>query len=200
MSLSRRAIMAALSSLPFVSAARAATAVRVGAAKRVIALDVAKTGAPVDRFFDFRAGALGWRTIDLELERPGVADFQGTAVINYPDAKVAFTRIHEYRHLHPERDYAQDRTVIAREYSRFATTADEPYYPIDTAEDRIKYTAYRQMAEVVPNFIFGGRLGTYRYLDMHQAIAAALKMFDTTIAKHFSGYPLASEIPESAWP
>ena len=147
------------------------------------------TGA-VDRFFDFRAGALSWRTIDLQLERPRVADFQGTAVINYPDESVAFTRIHEYRHLHPERAYPHDRTIIAREYSRFATGMDEPYYPIDTADDRAKYAAYRNMADGVSNVVFGGRLGTYRYLDMHQAIAAALKTSETTIADYFAGRPV----------
>jgi UDP-galactopyranose mutase len=153
---------------------------------------------PVDRFFDFRAGALSWRTIDLELARPRVADFQGTAVINYPDEHVAFTRIHEYRHLHPERSHPQDRTIIAREFSRFATGADEPYYPIDTADDRAKYATYRKMAEDIPNVVFGGRLGTYRYLDMHQAIAAALKAFDTTIADYFAGRPLSAGAHASA--
>jgi UDP-galactopyranose mutase len=146
---------------------------------------------PVDRFFDFRAGRLSWRTITLELQRPEVGDFQGTAVMNYPDEDVPFTRIHEYRHLHPERRYPPDCTVIAREYSRFAGASDEPYYPIDTAEDRAKYAAYQDMAESLPNVIFGGRLGTYRYLDMHQAIAAALKQADTTVADYFAGRPLA---------
>ena len=88
-------------------------------------------------------------------------------MINYPDEQVAFTRIHEYRHLHPERSQPADRTIIAREYSRFAMRADEPYYPIDTADDRSRYAAYQQMAGAIPNAIFGGRLGTYRYLDMH---------------------------------
>lgn len=97
-----------------------------------------------------------------------------------------FTRIHEYRHLHPERDYTSDSTVVAREFSRFAGRGDEPYYPIDTADDRKKYLAYRAMTERLPNIIFGGRLGTYRYLDMHQAIAAALKVFETTVTDHFS--------------
>lgn len=141
---------------------------------------------PIDRFFDYAAGRLGWRTIDLELERPRTADFQGTSVINYPDEAVPFTRIHEYRHLHPERTYTSERTVIAREFSRFSRADDEPYYPIDTAEDRKKYLAYRSMADDVPDVIFGGRLGTYRYLDMHQAIAAALKTFETRIRPRFS--------------
>jgi len=140
---------------------------------------------PVDRFFEYRAGSLNWRTIDLENERLPVADYQGTSVINYPDENVPFTRIHEYRHLHPERVSTSESTILAREYSRFAGQSDEPYYPIDTADDRKKYLAYRSMAEQVSNIVFGGRLGTYRYLDMHQAIAAALKAFDTEITDHF---------------
>lgn len=140
---------------------------------------------PVDRFFEYKTGSLSWRTIDLENERLPVADYQGTSVMNYPDENVPFTRIHEYRHLHPERVYTSESTIVAREYSRFAGQSDEPYYPIDTADDRKKYLAYRSMAEQIPNIVFGGQLGTYRYLDMHQAIAAALKAFDTEITNHF---------------
>jgi UDP-galactopyranose mutase len=68
-------------------------------------------------------------------------DYQGCSVLNYADEEVAYTRIHEFRHLHPERDYGNS-TVIFREYSRLATGADEPYYPIDTANDRRIYNAY----------------------------------------------------------
>ena len=141
---------------------------------------------PVDRFFEYAAGSLSWRTIDLENEVIPVADYQGTSVINYPDEDVAFTRIHEYRHLHPERTYTSESTIVAREFSRFAGRQDEPYYPVDTADDRKKYLAYRSMTDRTPNVIFGGRLGTYRYLDMHQAIAAALRDFETTVTDHFS--------------
>ncbi len=135
---------------------------------------------PIDRYFGYRHGALGWRTLDFELERLPVGDFQGTAVVNYPDPDVRFTRIHEFRHLHPERRYRQDRTLIMREYSRFAARADEPYYPIDTKADADRYQAYAALAAMEPNVVFGGRLGTYRYLDMHQAIGAALKAFETS--------------------
>ena len=139
---------------------------------------------PVDRFFAYRAGPLGWRTLDFEREVVPTGDFQGASVVNYPDQDVAFTRIHEFRHLHPERSYREDRTVIFREFSRFASQADEPYYPIDRPADRASYDAYRRMSEAEPGVIFGGRLGTYRYLDMHQAIGAALKVFDNQIVPH----------------
>jgi UDP-galactopyranose mutase len=133
---------------------------------------------PIDRYFDFRCGALGWRTLDLETEVLAEEDYQGASVVNYAEEAVPYTRIHEFRHLHPERRHPTDRTVIMREYSRFARRDDEPYYPINTPDDRRTYDAYRALAEQEPNTVFGGRLGSYRYLDMHQAIAAALNLFE----------------------
>ena len=151
---------------------------------------------PLDRYFDYSAGDLGWRTLDFELEVLDTGDFQGTPVMNYNDADVPFTRIHEFRHFHPERtEYPSDKTVIMREFSRFADESDEPYYPINTPEDRDRLAAYRDLAkaETAANgVLFGGRLGTYQYLDMHMAIASALTMFDNTLAPHLrDGTPLA---------
>jgi UDP-galactopyranose mutase len=140
---------------------------------------------PIDRYFEFRAGALGWRTLDFEREVVPVGDFQGASVVNYPDADVAFTRIHEFRHLHPERSYQRESSVIFREYSRFARREDEPYYPINRAADKAGYDVYRGMAEAEANVIFAGRLGTYRYLDMHQAIGAALRVFEGQVGPYF---------------
>ncbi|MBS0639456.1 MAG: UDP-galactopyranose mutase [Proteobacteria bacterium] len=146
---------------------------------------------PIDRFFEYRAGVLGWRTLDFQREVVQVGDFQGASIVNYPDLDVDFTRIHEFRHLHPERPYQQERTIIFREFSRFAGRDDDPYYPIDRPADKDGYDAYRTMAEAEPNVIFGGRLGTYRYLDMHQAIGAALKLFEQQLVPHFrDGRPL----------
>jgi UDP-galactopyranose mutase len=149
---------------------------------------------PVDAYFDYQAGALSWRTLDFELEVKNTGDFQGTSVMNYAAEDVPYTRIHEFRHFHPERDYyPKDRTVIMREYSRFAERGDEPYYPINTAEDREKLLAYRDLAKAEPDVLFGGRLGTYKYLDMHMAIGSALTMFDNKLRPHFAqGSPLAS--------
>ncbi|CRK60906.1 UDP-galactopyranose mutase [Alloactinosynnema sp. L-07] len=150
---------------------------------------------PVDRYFDFSAGELGWRTLDFETEVVPTGDFQGTSVMNYNDEDVPFTRIHEFRHFHPERtDYPADKTVIVREYSRFAESGDEPYYPINTPEDREKLAKYRELAKAEAagkNIIFGGRLGTYQYLDMHMAIGSALSVFENKIAPHLTeGAPL----------
>lgn len=143
-------------------------------------LPVVYTG-PLDRYFDDIDGQLRWRTVDLEQEVVPTGDFQGTSVLNFADPDVPYTRIHEFRHLHPERDYPTDRTVITREYSRPATRADEPYYPVGTAQDRALVRRYRQRATREPGVAFGGRLGTYRYLDMHMAVASALSLVDNTL-------------------
>ncbi|GAB2828865.1 UDP-galactopyranose mutase [Lentzea nigeriaca] len=144
---------------------------------------------PLDRYFDYSEGWLGWRTLDFEQEVLPIGDFQGTPVMNYNDADVPYTRIHEFRHFHPEREYPADKTVIVREYSRSAEKDDEPYYPINTSEDREKLERYRELAKKEAsekNVIFGGRLGTYKYLDMHMAIGSALSVFDNKIAPHLT--------------
>jgi UDP-galactopyranose mutase len=138
------------------------------------------TGA-LDRYFDYADGALGWRTLDFEQKILDIGDYQGTPVMNYADTDIPWTRIHEFRHFHPERSYRTDKTVIVREYSRHAEPGDEPYYPINTAADRQLHSKYRRRAAEEPNVLFGGRLGTYQYLDMHMAIAAALTMFDNQL-------------------
>jgi UDP-galactopyranose mutase len=146
---------------------------------------------PLDEYFGYSAGDLGWRTLDFELEVVQTADFQGTPVMNYADQDVPFTRIIEFRHFHPERDwYPKDKTVIMREFSRFASRGDEPYYPINTAQDRARLLAYRQMAAAERGVFFGGRLGTYQYLDMHMAIGSALSMYDNKLRPLF-GRPAA---------
>jgi UDP-galactopyranose mutase len=139
---------------------------------------------PVDRYFDDVEGALSWRTLDFEEEVLNVGDFQGTSVMNYPDAGVPYTRIHEFKHFHPERAdvYPDDKTVIMREFSRFAERADEPYYPVNTDEDRARLLAYRELAKGEKDVFFGGRLGTYQYLDMHMAIGSALTMWQNQLS------------------
>jgi len=156
---------------------------------------------PLDRYFDYAEGRLGWRTLDFEVEVLGdCGDFQGTPVMNYNDPDVPYTRIHEFRHFHPERAYPTDKTVIMREFSRFADADDEPYYPINTEADRELLAAYRARAKAETassKVLFGGRLGTYQYLDMHMAIASALNMYDNTLAPHLrDGAPLTESSRE----
>jgi len=152
---------------------------------------------PLDRYFDYAEGRLGWRTLDFDVEVLPTGDFQGTPVMNYNDADVPYTRIHEFRHFHPEREYPADKTVIMREYSRFAESDDEPYYPINTETDREVLAAYRGRAKAETagaGVLFGGRLGTYQYLDMHMAIASALNMYDNVLAPHLrDGAPLTGD-------
>ena len=143
-------------------------------------LPVVYTG-PIDQYFNYRAGRLNWRTLDLEIETVNTADFQGASVMNYADRDVPFTRIHEFRHFHPERNGPPDRTVIMREYSRAALNDDEPYYPVNTLEDRRKLSAYRELAKAERGVIFGGRLGRYQYLDMDMAIAGALTTYESEV-------------------
>ena len=104
--------------------------------------------------------------------------------MNYADADAGYTRILEFRHFHPERAdrYPTDKSVIVKEYSRFAARGDEPYYPVNTPADRAGLLAYRELAKGEPDVLFGGRLGTYQYLDMHMAIGSALTMWNNRLA------------------
>ncbi|UDY22758.1 UDP-galactopyranose mutase [Nocardioides sp. Kera G14] len=143
---------------------------------------------PVDEYFGYAEGRLSWRTVDLKQETLDVDDYQGTGVVNANDPEVPFTRELEFKHLHPERAdrYTKGKTIVVREYSRFAEEGDEPYYPINTAENRAMLLKYRDLAKAEPMVLFGGRLGTYQYLDMHMAIGAALSMYDNKIKPHFT--------------
>lgn len=157
-------------------------------ARAVGRVPVVYTG-PLDRYFDNAAGALAWRTLDLETEVVPVPDFQGTSVMNYSDPEVPYTRIHEFAHFHPERERTgagATSTVIMREYSRFATAQDEPYYPVGAPSDRAMLARYRELEEDEDRVLFGGRLGSYQYLDMHMAIASALTHFDSSVRAWFA--------------
>ena len=152
---------------------------------------------PLDRYFGDVHGPLGWRTLDFEQEVLPVGDFQGAPVMNYADDDVDFTRILEFRHFHPERDYPADRTVIVRERSRFAGAGDEPYYPVNTPEDRTRLLEYRELAQAERDdhqVVFGGRLGSYQYLDMHMAIASALRLADNDLDDLMRGRQALAEV------
>ncbi len=143
---------------------------------------------PVDEYFDNSEGRLSWRTVDLVESVVDVDDYQGASVVNANDEDVPFTRVLEFKHFHPERvkTHIPGKTVIVHEYSRAAGDDDEPYYPINTAEDRAKLLKYRELAQAEPMVLFGGRLGTYKYLDMHMAIGSALSMYDNLLKPHFT--------------
>lgn len=138
---------------------------------------------PIDRFFDYRFGRLSWRTLDFQKEVCRFGDFQGATVMNYAEEQVPFTRIHEFRHYHEERAYPVDRTVIYREYSRACGQSDEPYYPVNTPGDKKMLSLYQEAARGEKRVIFGGRLGSYQYLDMDRSIAAALDTYKERICR-----------------
>jgi UDP-galactopyranose mutase len=132
----------------------------------------------LDEFFDYRLGSLEWRSLRFEEELLSCADYQGTAVMNQADASVPFTRTHEYRHLHPERQYTKKNTVIVREYPQDFTRGMERYYPVNTPSNQKLLREYQKLAkEVAPYITFGGRLGSYRYWDMDATVEQALAVF-----------------------
>lgn len=145
------------------------------------------TGA-LDRYFDYSQGNLSWRTLDFVNEIHEIADYQGTSVINFSDLDPQYTRIHEFKHLHPERKSNKSATYISKEFSRFADSNDEPYYPINTSLDRERLNEYRKLVnlEKQNSVWFGGRLGSYQYLDMHMAIASALNLYENEIMDFFN--------------
>ncbi len=143
---------------------------------------------PIDQFYDYQFGELSWRSLKLDKEVVNVHDFQGCPVMNYNDLEPKFTRIHEFKHFHPERadnvakwpGYAPDynKTVIVREYSKAWQQGDEPYYPINTTKDKAKLAKYQDLAQADKSkqIYFGGRLGEYAYYDMDKSFASALKL------------------------
>jgi len=135
---------------------------------------------PIDRLFDYKYGKLGWRTLRFDREMIDTDDYQGNSVINFPDPDIPYTRIHEPRHLHPERRYETRKTIIFREYS-YADKGNEPYYPIPSDENQRLLSLYRKEAAQRKNLFITGRLGDYKYYDMHQTIDRALDIFETGI-------------------
>ncbi len=143
------------------------------AAERVI-----YTG-PIDRFYDYRLGALEYRSVRFENEVLEQDNFQGNAAVNYTDEETPWTRIIEHKWFQFGKDDAGrdlPKTVISREYSSEWKPGDEPYYPVNDEKNGKLYEEYRRLAEKEEKVIFGGRLGEYRYYDMDAVIDAALRM------------------------
>ena len=129
----------------------------------------------IDEFFDYSFGPLSWRSLRFEYETLNMKDYQGISVMNYGDESVPFTRIHEFKHYHPERSvFSSGRTVICREYPDAYAPGKEAYYPVNDTKNRQILAKYRDLAKKIPNVVFGGRLGCCQYWDMDKAVRAAL--------------------------
>lgn len=137
-----------------------------------LAETVVYTGA-IDAYFDYRLGALEYRSLRFETEVLDTDNYQGNAVVNYTDAETPWTRIIEHKHF---TFGTQPKTVITREYSAAWQPGDEPYYPVNDQRNTELYQRYAALAAQEPHTLFGGRLGAYRYYDMDQVIAAALAL------------------------
>lgn len=134
---------------------------------------------PIDAYFDYEFGRLGYRTLDFVADT-SVGDYQHYPVVNYCDADVPHTRITEHKHFAPWESH--DSTVVYHEYSRLCGENDTPYYPIRRVKEKEQLLNYVQRARMATGVTFMGRLGTYRYLDMdvtiHEALAASIVMLE----------------------
>ena len=137
----------------------------------------------IDEFFDYSLGELEWRSLRFEIESLDEQDHQGTSVVNYADESVPYTRIHEFKHLHPERltPYLLKKSIICKEYPQDWSRGKEAYYPINTARNHLLLSEYQNLARQNRNLILGGRLGCYQYWDMDQTILHALECFESQI-------------------
>ncbi len=133
---------------------------------------------PIDAWFKYKEGRLGYRTLDFVREEHE-GDYQGCAVMNYGDQDVPYTRISEHKYFAPWETHEQ--TVVFKEYSRGCTEDDIPYYPIRLVNDKTLLNVYLEKAKAQTNVSFLGRLGTYRYLDMDVTIAEALDASQKTL-------------------
>lgn len=137
-----------------------------------LAEKVVYTGS-IDAYFDFRYGALAYRSVRFETEVLDTPNYQGNAVINYTDRETPYTRIIEHKFFEFG---TQPKTVISREYSSEWQPGVEPYYPVNDEENLRLFARYQALARQEKNVIFGGRLGEYRYYDMDAVIASALAL------------------------
>ena len=137
----------------------------------------------IDRFFDYKFGKLSYRTIKFEKEILNYEEYQGVCQINYPELEIPYTRIVEHRYFHPERQYTKDKTLIFREYSEL-DNGENPFYPININENNKIADLYKDESQKLSNVIIGGRLGDFKYYDMHHVIANALEIYKTKIRNH----------------
>lgn len=139
---------------------------------------------PIDEYFGYKYGKLDWRSLEFKKQIIKVDDFQGTSVMNYAQGSVPYTRIHEPKHLHPERKYTQRKTLIITEYPD-SSGKNYPCYPVNDARNQRLASKYKTEAGKLKNVLIGGRLGDYKYYDMHEVILLALKSYENRIKRNF---------------
>lgn len=133
---------------------------------------------PIDQYYDYCFGELQYRSVRFETEVLDTDNYQGNAVVNYTEYEVPYTRIIEHKHF----EYGnQPKTVISREYSDTWNKDKEPYYPINNDRNNELYLKYKELADKDKKVIFGGRLGQYKYYDMHKVIEEALKTVEAEL-------------------
>ena len=137
----------------------------------------------IDAYYDYCFGELEYRSLRFETEVLDTENYQGNAVVNYTQYEIPYTRIIEHKHFEFRCQNGTDnpQTVITREYPHVWSHGDEPYYPMNDEKNNAIYEQYRSLAEKEEKVIFGGRLGVYRYFDMHQIVEAALKCAEDTM-------------------
>ena len=130
----------------------------------------------IDEYYGYQFGELEYRSLRFETEVLPQENFQGNAVVNYTEAEVPFTRIIEHKHFEfgCQGGPVTSHTVVTREYPATWKRGDEPYYPMNDDRNNALFAKYKALADSEQNVIFGGRLGMYRYFDMHHVIAEAL--------------------------
>ncbi|KLT66667.1 UDP-galactopyranose mutase [Pedobacter sp. BMA] len=133
----------------------------------------------IDQFYGYAFGQLEYRSLRFEHEVVNMPNYQGNAVVNYTEREIPYTRIIEHKHFEFG---TQANTVVTKEYPEDWTPEKEAYYPINDAHNNGIFASYKALAEMESNVIFGGRLATYQYYDMHQIVASALK----TVSVHFT--------------
>ena len=138
---------------------------------QTVAKTIVFTGM-IDQYYDYCFGELEYRSLRFEEEILDVDNYQGNAVVNYNEYEIPYTRIIEHKHFEFG---TQPKTVITREYPAAWSKGDEPYYPMNDDKNNALYEKYKSLADKESNVIFGGRLGMYKYFDMHNVIDEALK-------------------------
>ncbi len=132
----------------------------------------------IDEYYDYIYGELEYRSLCFETEILDTANYQGNAVVNYTEYEVPYTRIIEHKHFEFG---TQEKTVITREYPANWKKGDEPYYPMNDDKNNELYQKYKALGDSEENVIFGGRLGMYKYFDMHHIVDEALKLAEAEL-------------------